>query len=161
MSTWNTNQAAGSDHYPANLQWRDGGYDTFGACGAAWPCLFRVHTSTQRSSLPVAKIGSLCPSCGVMTGLRMRGHKGKPVCLECDEDWLTLPSPSVCRVLWDDDDLFLNNLWVGSVQCCGADGTYRSWLRGRGHDEGGHRTRPDAEAALIERAVAEISIYNA
>ena len=31
-------QAMNDEHYPADLQWRDGGYDTFCACGVAWPC---------------------------------------------------------------------------------------------------------------------------
>lgn len=26
------------EHYPADFQWRDGGYDASCACGVAWPC---------------------------------------------------------------------------------------------------------------------------
>lgn len=146
-------------HYPADLRWRDGGFDTSCACGATWPCPGYVPPAPVASApRPALEPGDLCPDCGEITGFVLRDHRGSAVCPDCDESWLHLPPPSACRVLWEDGELYLNEEWVGSVgpRREGEVGSCATWLRGRGWDDARHRTVAEAQAALIERVAREI-----
>ena len=113
------------------------------------PCL--QHVPSKLPTPRTLKAGDICPSCG--SPLHERG--ADLICLQCDENWLRSLPPSGFRALWDDDSLYLNNLWVGSVWPDAAEGRFVTWLRGRG-DGKACDTLAEAQTALIERAGQEI-----
>lgn len=156
--------ASDPGHWPAELRGRadGGGWDTFCGCGADWPCPRYVPAPVASGVWPLQKAGAPCLNCGEITGAIMREHEGRLVCPDCDESWLNLPAPSMCRVLWEDDELYLNEEWVGSIGREGEAGDhapYDTWLRGRGWAGTRHDDHSAAMAALIERAAREIAAH--